>query len=90
MELSLFDKYKIASELVNKVVLESDVIKKDMQLFFNPKNKSERALLFGAFAKYNHDKLKDAFIVCEKGFKHTGENKYKEIKYLIAITKNLK
>lgn len=91
--LGSLERYKQLCELTTKAVkevYESDVLKKEMKLFFNPKNKSEDALLFGSFAKYHHGKIKDAFIVCEKGFKHTGESKFKSIKYLIAIIKNLK
>lgn len=91
--LGSLDKYKQLCNLTTKAVeeiYESDVLKKDMQVFFKPKDKVEDALLFGAFAKYHHGKIKDAFIVCEKGFKHTGDGKFKSIKYLIAIIRNLK
>jgi hypothetical protein len=86
-------KYKQLCNLTTKAVeeiYESDVIKKDMQLFFNPNTKEDKALLFGAFAKYHHGKIKDAFITCEKNFKHTGDSKFKSIKYLLGIIKRLK
>lgn len=91
--LGSLDKYKQLCNLTTKAVeeiYESDVIKKDMQLFFNPTTKEDKALLFGAFAKYHHGKIKDAFITCEKSFKHTGDSKFKSIRYLIGIIRNLK
>ena len=86
-------RFSQASSLTTKAVkamYESDVIKKDMQEFFNPKNKAEKALLFGAFAKYHHEKIKDAFAVCQKGLLHTQDEKYKSIKYLVGIIRKIK
>lgn len=94
MELQLFDKYKIQNNLtiktVKKIEYPSDVLKIDMNVFFEPKDKKEKALLFGAFSKYNHEKIRDAFIVCEKGYRQKQEEKYKSLLYLIAIIKKLK
>lgn len=94
MESSLFDRYKFADNLITKAVkLEyaSDVLKIDMKEFFKPKDKKEEALLFGTFSKYNHDKITDAFLVCQKGFKNIEETmKYKSLLYLTAIIRKLK
>ena len=87
------EKFKVANELVSKAVklqYASDVLKVDMKEFFNPKNKREDALLFGAFAKYHHGKIQDAFLTCQKGFLHTKEEKYRSILYFIGIVRKLK
>lgn len=88
MDQSLFAKYLTTEK--NNVKFPSDALKLDAQAFFNPKDKKEKALLFGCFSKYNHDKIRDALITCEKGFKHTEEMKYKKILYFIGIIKKLK
>lgn len=94
MDSALFLKYQQATSLVTKAVnrieYPSDELKLEMNEFFNPKDKAERALLFGAFAKYHHGKIRDAFITCKKGFFHTGEEKYRSLKYMIGIIKKLK
>lgn len=93
MDIALFDKYKLATiikEEVTKITYSSDVLKKDMQEFFHPKNTREKALLFGAFSKYHHGKIQDAFLTCQKGWLHTQEEKYKSILYLVGIIKKLK
>jgi len=90
---STLDRFKVASDLTTKVVkiqYASDVLKLDMKEFFNPKNKTDDALLFGAFAKYHHGKIQDAFLTCQKGFLHSKEEKYRSITYLIGIIRNLK
>ncbi len=93
MEVSLFTKYiapQSISALPERVEYASDILKVDMQKFFSPKDKKERALLFGAFSKYHHGKIRDAFITCEKGWKATEDMKFKSILYMIGIVRNLK
>lgn len=93
MQLDLFQKYQLANiiiEEVHRVEYPSDVLKLEMKEFFKPKDKREQALLFGSFSKYHHGKIRDAFSVCQKGWKHTEEPKYKSLLYLVAIIKNIK
>lgn len=103
MELTLFSKYQHLDTLTTKAVdrlkldddpprieYSSDVLKLDMKKFFNPKDKREKALLFGTFSKFHHGKIQDAFLTCQKGFKNTADVKYKSLLYLIGIIKKLK
>lgn len=87
MEASLFLKYQ--QPLKNKIEFPSDVLKLEMQEYFKPKDKREKALLFGAFAKYQHEKIRDAFLTCQKSYRVKQEEKYKSILYLIGIIKRL-
>lgn len=93
MDIALFQKYQLAKivvEEVKKIEYPSDILKLDMKEFFKPNNKREDALLFGAFSKYHHGKIQDAFLTCQKGWLHTQEEKYKSILYLVGIIKKLK
>lgn len=88
MDVGLFDKY--LKETKSKITNSSDVLKLDVQAFFTPNDKKEKAILFGCFSKYHHDKIRDALNTCEKGFKHTEDLKYKNPLYFIGIIKKLK
>jgi len=79
----------ITTKAVHRIQYPSDVLKLDMKDFFSPKEKRDKALLFGLFSKYHHDKIRDAYVTCEKGWKRTAEEKYKNLKYLIGIVKRL-
>lgn len=76
-------------EKSSKIEYQSDVLKLDMKEFFKPKGKREDALLFGAFSKYHHGKIQDAFTACEKGWRATEDKKYKSLLYMIGIIKKL-
>lgn len=86
------EKYQLALPIVDKAatLYASDVLKTDMQAFFKPKDKKEKALLFGAFCKYHHGKIQDAFLTCQKGYAQTQDPKYKSLLYLNGIIKRLK
>ena len=86
------EKYQLALPIVDKAatLYASDVLKKDMQAFFEPKDKREKALLFGAFCNYHHGKIQDAFTACFKGYAQTQDPKYKDLLYLNGIIKRLK
>lgn len=94
MDAALFHRYQQAEPFIDKAVSRiqypSDELKLDMKAFFEPKNKKEDALLFGSFSKYHHGKIQDAFLVCQKGYAHTQDPKFKKLLYLNAIIKNLK
>lgn len=72
------------------ILYSSDILKLDMIEFFKPKDKREKGLLFGNFSKHHHGKIQDAYSCCLKGFKNTGDVKYKSLLYLNAIIRNLK
>lgn len=74
----------------SRIEYPSDVLKLDMIEFFQPKDKKEKALLFGSFSKYSHDKIRDAFTICTKGYRQTQDPKYKSLLYLNAIIRKLK
>lgn len=88
MDVGLFDKYKQVKK--HRIENPTDVLKLDVLDFFKPKDKVEKAILFGCFSKYHHDKIRDALTTCEKGFKHTEDIKYKNPIYFRGIIKNLK
>lgn len=87
---TLQEKYMVLSSLTTKAVFASDELKLNMQKFFEPKDKKERALLFGAFSKYHHGKILDAYTICSKNYNLTNEAKYRSLLYLIGVIKKLK
>ena len=69
-----------------KVEFSYQALGLDMQEFFPIK---DRPRIWGSFYKYDERKLRDAFITCQKQFKATHDDKFRNINYLIGIVKRL-
>jgi hypothetical protein len=78
------DKYLVIKK--SKIDFSYQELGLEMQEFFPLK---DRPRIWGSFYKYDERKIRDAFITCQKQFRATNDNKFKNINYLIGIVKKL-